>query len=288
MADLENDLSPSDLGDLGDLSDLKTLRYSNAVMRKHGRKMIRPKRAIYLYDPFERTFYQMTKIFPSTWSYDGATTLLEEVRSQNPTHYVVAPMYATDLIDKSMLSRSNRSTDRKGKRVSMSENTVAKLDSGLDGGACNAGDIQALIGGKAKIGETEIDGVIREVKEEGGLVFDEKDVVEHSRVRGRGRKISFSYRASIEDATVPLDENNESKGTDIQRAEGKSEADDDHNRRVCISIHGTLDAVITKLSLMQKVKLGDDIIGLAILPIEVAIQIDKCSIQYRNSNKSRR
>jgi hypothetical protein len=245
-----------------DFDSLDELRYSNKIMRKFSGAMIRPNRPTYLYDPIESLFYRMRSIFPSIFSYDGVASLLRDLADDDPECYVLAPMYATKIVE-SRYARTNSESNAEPIRLSASIRNPNR---------CNAGDVQPLFGGKLQINEGELDGVIREVKEESALTFKKSETIEHSKIKKAGR-LSVCYRASIgstDDAVIEEDDPN----TD-QR--------DDYKRKVCMAIYGSAREIADRLTEIPKdnaENIGDDIIALAILPIEVAIQIDEHSVRH--------
>jgi ADP-ribose pyrophosphatase YjhB (NUDIX family) len=240
------------------------------VAERYDRVMIRPNRPTYLYDLNESKCYRMRTILPSFCSYDGTPALLQKLSEENSEYYVLAPMYATKLVkrkdsDSRSSSFKNESNAKTKPRLIPSLNNPSEY---------NAGDVQPLIGGKLKIGENKVDGVIREIEEETGLVFEEKEVIEDSNVKNDKECLTICFRGSIDAAKTVKKE-----VVDLKDEE-RSVPTDDSKRKVCISIYGTAVDIVEKLNKIPQIELDDNIIALAIIPIEVAIQIDEYAVRF--------
>lgn len=246
------------------------LRYSNLVFKKYSKSIIRPKRPTYLYDLKNKIFYSMKAILPSICSYDGVSDMLHDLSDIDSNLYIMAPMYSTDLVDRnSKPEQDNKSQIKIGLKASLHNPN-----------RCNAGDIQPLFGGKLKIGESELDGIIREIKEESTLTFKIDNIIEHS--RHNNNKLSICYHSFVENAQIGTDK--------IDNYQDNDNNKDDPKRKVSMAIYGTARDIANRIAqIPMESTVGDNIIGIVILPIEVAINIDSYSKYYwknKNTNKS--
>lgn len=250
---------------------LNEIRYSNVVLKRYAKSMIKPERPTYLYDLKTRTFYSMNYILPSICSYDGVSDMLRDLSNIDPNFYVIAPMYSTNLV--------NHNSTKFVNRFSKSQNEMRLIPSLHNPNRCNAGDIQPLFGGKLKIKENDLDGVIREIREESTLIFEMDNIVEHS--RHNNYKLNICYYSLIDSVKLGINDRTISYSN-------LDNTKDDPKRKVCMAIYGTAKNIANRIvQIPMESIVGDNIIGMAILPIEVAIEIDSHSIRYwNNRNKN--
>lgn len=241
------------------LSGLSVLKYSDQIM-KNRKALIKVTRPTYLYDPKEKEFFSMSNVSASICSYKGVNKLLEDLKRTDPTLYVLAPMYAR--------TRGRRFS--RGKPISKTTPDSKLIASLHSRNNCNAGDIQPLFGGKLKKTESEIDGVLREIEEESTFIFEKGVINRHSSTDTKG-KISVCFHSSVTNIVI---------GTANAKVSQKDERSDDPKRKVCMAIHGSAQDIANRLIVIpEDSKFDDNIIAMAILPIEVAIAIDDYSVR---------
>ena len=274
-----NQMPTSDLG-------AQIIRYSPRIPYAYLRRKISVERKTYIYDPALDRFYQTESIVPSTFSYHGATTLLSNVSNANTHSYVLVPVYSSNLFFGSKLFGKPRNSLKMMARPTLK----ASINNPR---WCNLGDIQATFGGKLKVGETFMEGMIRELREESCIELAANAITYFSENTFRGN-ICRCYSASIDklfekhefagefaDEITNDSTDDSAQSTEIESETKTSSNIDDKNKKVCISVYGSLDNMIKIVKTIQDSKKtpNDNIIALGIVPIEEAIRINRAKTQ---------
>jgi ADP-ribose pyrophosphatase YjhB (NUDIX family) len=262
-----------------DLTNVRRLVYSKRVLDKFGWSMITSKEPIYVFDPNQKTFFKMSMVFPSMFTYGGANNVLQTLRDQDDTKYIITPMYATDLVETSNNQNRNRTSSCSSSKANKKSNSKPVLiaSSRTNVNTCNAGDIQSMFGGKTKNDEEFLDAVIREAFEESGLSFEPTEIVEHDTqmekaISNPDRVIETKcYHVSID--SIRFVDTNE-----IEDGDSNTNSDDKF-RKVCLAVYGDAQDICNALMRIPVSELGDNIIALVVMPIGVALQIDDHAIE---------
>ena len=200
-------------------------------------------REIVLYEPVNKSFYMMyKKIWVSHATYDGSVHLLRRIFSINPNAWVLAPMYPIPA------SAVNGMPHRRDYRY-LADNFQDII-----------GDSQATFGGKCHVGETLKGGIARELAEELGLHVKKSNLDTSMRLRVCGAVTTACYAIHASRVRVKYSSHDE-------------EGIDDPKRKVCGSGYGTKEQLIDLVKGIER-KLNDSIIGIAIIPVAVAIEMD--------------
>jgi ADP-ribose pyrophosphatase YjhB (NUDIX family) len=269
-----------------DLTNVRRLVYSKRVLDEFGWSMITSKEPIYVFDPNQKTFFKMSMVFPSMFTYGGANNVLQTLRDQDEARYIVTPMYATDLAEtQNNRSRTSSWSSSKANKKSNSK-PVLIASSRTNVNTCNAGDIQSMFGGKTKNDEEFLDAVIREAFEESGLSFEPTEIVEHDtqmeKAISNPNKVieTKCYHVSID--SVRFVDTNE-----IEDGDSNTNSDD-RFRKVCLAVYGDAQDICNALMRIPVSELGDNIIALVVMPIGVALQIDDHALEMGKKIARRR